>query len=172
MGLLEINKVLNSPRLFFAALTSASIATLSTTYFLEIFQNLPPCVLCLYQRIPYLITTCLCALGWYLSGSKRRSQLPRILIRLSAVTLLAGTGLAGYHVGVEYGIWQGTTRCSALGVDAVTVSALKSAILSAPIANCADVLWSFMGLSLAEWNLLWSTLLAIVCIYVLKRLRQ
>ena len=171
MGIVRTNNFLRSPTPFFATLAAASLATLLAIYFLQLFHNLPPCILCVYQRIPYWLTVCICAVGWFLCRTNIGNQLSKVLIGLSGAALLVGTGLAGYHVGVEYGLWQGTKECSALGVDATTLSELTSAILSAPLATCADVLWSFMGLSLAGWNLLWSLFLALLCACVLKSLR-
>jgi disulfide bond formation protein DsbB len=167
---LSANKFLGSPLRFFLVLGSMSLLTLLAASSLQISQNLPPCILCLYQRVPYIITLSLCTAGWYFCGSNRKKQLPGILVGLCTATLFVGAGLAFYHIGVENGLWKGTEKCSALGVDAVTLAELKSAILSAPVANCADVLWSFLGLSLASWNLIWSTSLALLSAYVLKTL--
>jgi len=168
MVILSTNKLLGSPRGFFVLLGSMSLLTVLTAYSLEIFQNLPPCILCLYQRAPYIITISLCTTGWYFCGSNNKNQLSKILLGLCTATLCVGVGLAFYHVGVEYRLWKGTEKCSALGVDAVTLAELEAAILAAPVADCADVLWSFLGLSLAGWNLIWSTSLALLCAYKLK----
>ena len=168
MVILSANKLLGSSRGFFILLGSISILTLLTAYFLQIFQNLPPCILCLYQRAPYIITISLCAAGWYFCGSNKKNLLSGILVGLCTASLFVGAGLAFYHVGVEYRLWKGTEKCAALGVDAVTLAELEAAILSAPVANCADVLWSFLGLSLAGWNLIWSASLALWSAYELK----
>ena len=168
MVILSTNKLLGSPRGFFVLLGSISLLTLLTAYSLQVFQNLPPCILCLYQRAPYIITISLCTVGWYFCGSNNKNQFSGILVGLCTASLFTGAGLAFYHLGVEYRLWEGTEKCSALGVDAVTLAELEAAILSAPVADCTDVLWSFLGLSLAGWNLIWSTSLALFSAYKLK----
>ena len=165
---MSAKKLIGSPRGFFILLGSISLLTLLTAYSLQVFQNLPPCTLCLYQRTPYIITISLCMAGWYLCGNNNKNQHLKILVGLCTASLFVGAGLAFYHVGVEYRLWKGTENCSALGVNAVTLAELEAAILSAPVASCADVLWSFLGLSLAGWNLIWSTSLALFSAYKLK----
>jgi disulfide bond formation protein DsbB len=62
---------------------------------------LTPCELCLWERWPYRIVIALGLLATLLP------RLPsRILLGLAALTLLGDVGIAGLHVGVEFGWWN------------------------------------------------------------------
>jgi len=134
----------------------------------EALYRAPPCVLCLYQRAPYILVIFLCITGWFVNRTKRKNRLSIILAGLCALVIFSGAVLALYHVGVENSWWRGTSECTAKGAEALTISELKQAILSAPLVSCGDVTWSLFGLSLAMWNLLWSAFLSLVSVYVVR----
>ena len=59
---------------------------------------------------------------------------------------IAVSGAIGvFHAGVEYGLWEGLTRCTA------SATSLQD-ILSAPLVRCDQVQWSLLGISMAGWN--------------------
>lgn len=66
--------------------------------------------------------------------------------------VLAGAGIAGYHTGVEQGWWQGLAACSAPDIGSLSSDELFDRIMSAPVARCDEIPWSFLGLSMAAWN--------------------
>ena len=68
--------------------------------------------------------------------------------------------LASYHAGVEQGIFQGPQSCSSSSLSLVhdkSAEALLQDILNTSVVRCNEVTWSFMGLSMAAWNLILST---------------
>lgn len=74
--------------ILYIALTQAIIATLGSLYFSEI-MNLPPCVLCWYQRIAMYPLVPFLAVG-IIKGNK---DLPSYLLPIS----LTGLGISIYH---------------------------------------------------------------------------
>jgi disulfide bond formation protein DsbB len=74
------------------------------------------------------------------------------------MVLLGGAGLAAYHVGVEQGWWALPAGCVA-GAGAESLEDLKRLLAEAPPA-CDQVSFTFLGLTLAGWNLVASLLLA------------
>ena len=83
---------------------------------------------------------------------------PRALLGMAALVLLGGAGLAAYHVGIEHGWWALPAGCLAGGA-ADSVEELKRLLAEAPPA-CDQVGFTFIGLTLAGWNLVASLLLA------------
>ena len=88
----------------------ASIVALAAAYGSQIFGGLAPCVLCLYQRVPYAIVIGLglVALALEYQG---REDLARNVLPTTGLAFLIGSGIAGFHVGVEQHWWQGTEAC-------------------------------------------------------------
>jgi disulfide bond formation protein DsbB len=65
----------------------------------EALWDLAPCALCLWQRWPYWVAAGLALGAWALPGQRRR------LLALAGLAVLASAGVAGLHVGVEFGWW-------------------------------------------------------------------
>ena len=149
------------PQLVFFALIFLSTFSLCFGLYLEVFRGIPPCALCLYQRIPYYSVAGIALLGVLITRNSAHDHLANILVILCVLSFIAGSGLALFHVGVENSWWQGTTSCGGSGLSATDFEDLKTAIMESPIANCGEILWEFGGLSLATWNLLWSIFLAL-----------
>lgn len=111
-----------------------------------------PCDLCILQRWPHGVAI---LIGLALLVWPRRG-----LAMLGALALATGSGIAAYHVGVEQGWWPGPTTCTGADVGSLTPDELLKRILAAPVTRCDDISWSFLGLSMAAWNGLFSAGLA------------
>jgi disulfide bond formation protein DsbB len=143
------------PRSFGRLLSLAgvfSVAALVVALIAQYGFGLHPCTLCVYQRIPYGVVLALVVLGWVAPG--QRSRLALLCVLVFAV----GAGIAGYHTGVEYGIFTGPTACSSSTGGEQTLEELRAAILSAPLVSCSQAMAYVFGLSIAAWNAIFSTL--------------
>jgi disulfide bond formation protein DsbB len=132
-------------------LALASLAILLAALGLQYLGGLPPCPLCIWQRWPYVALIALGLIGW--------RWRPRVLLGVATLILLGGAGLAVYHVGIEQGWWALPGGCVA-GADAGSVEDLKRLLAEAPPA-CDQVSFTFLGLTLAGWNLMASLTLAV-----------
>jgi disulfide bond formation protein DsbB len=130
------------------ALVSAAIPL--TALALQFLGGLAPCPLCIWQRWPYVALVALGLIGW--------RWRPRALLGIATLVLLGGAGLAAYHVGIEQGWWALPGGCIA-GGTAQSVEELKRLLAEAPPA-CDQVGFTFLGLTLAGWNLVASLALA------------
>lgn len=130
----------------------------------QFLGGLPPCELCIWQRWAHVA-----ALG----GAVLALALPRGLapagLVLAIAGLLAGVGIAGFHVGVEQEWWQGLASCGGGGSGAGSLEDLMRSVEEAPVVRCGDVAWSFLGLSMAAWNALVSLGLAVVAAACARR---
>jgi disulfide bond formation protein DsbB len=141
-------------------LAAASAAALLAALALQFIGGLPPCPFCIYQRYPDLVVIVVCLIGWWL-------ERPRLAIALAALALLVDTSLAAYHVAIEQG-WVGLPEsCAAVG-KASTIEELRRQLQAAP-ARCDQVGFTFLGLSLAAWNLLYAAGLALLAVAMLLR---
>ena len=144
-----------------AALTVlvASAGILLAAFAFQHIGGLQPCVLCIYQRYPYGMTIAASAAAALLAYLDR-GRWSRLLIALCGLTFLVGAGIAAFHVGVELQWWAGTSECGGQATGADTVAELKRQLMGQGVVRCDAVAWSFLGVSMAGWNLLLSLGLA------------
>ena len=124
------------------------VAALASQY----IGGLAPCELCIWQRWPHLAAIALGA-GYLLTGR-------RLFGALAAASLVVGSGIAAYHVGVEQQWWAGPGACSGPGLGEMTGSQLLDITVADVIVRCDEVAWSMFGLSMAAWNGLLSVCIA------------
>ena len=111
--------------------------------------GLYPCEMCWWQRWPHFAAVALALLAFVADPRK-------LLIALAAMAILISGLIGGFHAGVEYGWWEGMTACtSAIGADGGDP---LEAIMNAPVVRCDVAPWTLVGISLAGWNFLISTL--------------
>ena len=144
-----------------AGLLLASAAILGAALAFQYLGGLQPCVLCIWQRYPYAATMALAAGAAALAASGN-APWARGLLALCGLVFLAGAGVALFHVGVEQHWWAGTSACAGVVGEAATVEELKRQLLGRAVARCDAIPWSFLGLSMAGWNLLLSLGLAAI----------
>jgi len=136
-----------------ALLLSALLSSvfLATALISQYGFGLHPCDLCIYQRIPYAVIIPLGLVGVFLIKSWRGRY---VIAIVCALLFLLDAGIAGYHAGVESGIFKGPDACSSDGGTGQTLEEIRAAILNAPLVTCAQAMAYFMGLSMAVWNMI------------------
>lgn len=137
----------------------AALFALAFAFIAQYGFGYQPCVLCLWQRLPYALV-----LGIAMTGllHPRLTAWRGALLLACAVSFLVGVGIAAFHFGVEQRWWLGTSGCaiqaSSHGSDP---AALRLALLASPVTRCDEVSWKFLGLSMTGWNFLYALVLAI-----------
>ena len=121
--------------------------------------GLYPCEMCWWQRWPHIAAI---ALGLLSTVAPPR----KAWIALAALAILISGAIGGFHAGVEYGWWDGITGCAT--IDAGGGDPL-AAVLAAPVIRCDQAPWSFLGLSLAGWNAVISSMAAMAIFVLLTR---
>jgi len=157
-----IRKLLSCPVVVLAAITGISVFSLIMALTAEVYFGLEPCILCVYQRFPFLIVAVFGATGLVM---RRRQKVARAMIGLSGLTFLINSVIASYHTGVEQKWWKSAVEgCAVPNLDGEPQSILEN-ILSAPTANCAEIPWQdpIIGLSMANYNALMCFGLFVVC---------
>lgn len=145
-------------RLVAALVLAASVSGLAMAFLGEHVFGLEPCILCLYERVPYGVAAPL-ALGALVTAPA--SRWPAILLGLAAVVFALGAALAFYHVGVEEHWWGSIAACGGELPAALDGEDLRD-LSAADLKPCDRVDWRLFGLSLAGHNVLFSLFLAAV----------
>ena len=129
--------------------------------------GLAPCEMCHWQRWPHYFAVGIAALSF----AARGTPASRALVLLAAAAVAVSGAIGVYHAGVELGIFQGLTACTASGSGATGADLLKE-IMNTPLVRCDQVQWSFLGVSMAGWNAILSlTGAAAAAILTLSRRR-
>ncbi|MDE2473127.1 MAG: disulfide bond formation protein B [Bradyrhizobium sp.] len=157
-----------------AALAVAAIAaaTLAGAWFFQLVLGLVPCPLCLEQRYAYYLAVPLGALVAVAAAK----DAPRgvVLAGLALLTLaaLGNAGLGAYHAGVEWKFWPGPTECTGPVGNLGSAGNLLERLDTVKVIRCDEVQWTFLGLSLAGYNVLISLLMAAIALWGLVSARR
>lgn len=125
-----------------------SVFGLCFAFFVEYIMQLAPCPLCVYQRFPYLVLIMLSIIS--LINERTDYTKYYVLIILSSILL------AGYHTGVERGIFELSSMCKPLvSISSNTpIEEFTKMLYSEPIATCSKPALVILNLSMTEWNLI------------------
>ena len=124
--------------------------------------DLMPCNLCLWQRWPHIIIVLLALMALLV-------RTPRLVLTAIAITAAVSVILAGYHAGVEWQLWSGPGGCTASLTNSGDLTSLTDSLLATPVVRCDKVAWSFMGLSMAGWNSLFSLDICLIALISLSQ---
>ena len=147
--LLKVSNLINKIKqdVYLLIFVASSLAII-VAYVAEFVFHLQPCILCLYQRIPYFLLIVF-SLITLLAPITR--QYLRFVISLS---IIAEIVLASYHVGVERYIFEDSHVCQ---VQNGLNSTIQDMLSAGKIAStCSEVSFRFMNFSIVEWNLLYA----------------
>ena len=123
-----------------------------------------PCVLCLWQRVPYML--CLAITIIALSQRKLSPWHGALLLLCSVILLFPSAGLAAFHIGVERHWWEGTAGCAIQGAGAQDAAALRHKLLQQPVARCDEISWTLFGLSMTVWNLFYTLTCGLLAAFI------
>lgn len=151
-------------KMFFLGITIVSTLSLLYAFFVEYVLGFEPCILCLYQRIPYYL---LIVIG--IGGVVYKKH--RYFLYLALAAFLASTILAGFHTGVERGVFNPTETCnSGINIpEGLSADQIRDMFYEVPIATCTKAAYKIFGISMTEWNFLFSFFLSIGTILVIRR---
>lgn len=129
------------------------IGSVAMALIAEHIFGLAPCILCLYQRVPYALIAIIGFVSLMFLDNRRGYQACMILL---ALTMLAGGIIGAFQSGVEFGWWTFQRDCGAGFDPTASVDQFLAQIQSAPTVRCDEPSWWFLGLTMASWNALFS----------------
>ena len=145
--------MLPSPRLTNGLIAGLSIVAMLFAYYLDRVLGLQPCPLCMTQRV--LLAGCgVFALIGFAHGPGLLGR--RVYAVLAGLFALGGAAVAGRHVWLQHLPEDLVPACGpglSYMLETFPLSETLELILMGD-GNCADVVWTFMGLSIPEQTLL------------------
>jgi disulfide bond formation protein DsbB len=143
-------------RWLFAAMFAACAALIGFALFLQHGRGLEPCPMCILQRYAFVgigVVALVAALHDPWTVGRR-------IYGLLALLAIAGGGVAIRHVYLEHYPPQIFDCGADLGymLESFTLSDMLPMIFRGT-GDCTKVPWRFLGLSIAEWSLIWFAIL-------------
>ena len=142
------------------ALLALAFATIAGAWIFEAFGYLP-CELCLKQRWAYYAGVPLAA-ATTLAAAAGQRRLAGVGFALLTLVFIGSALFGAYHAGVEWGFWQGPTDCTGNLSKASSMDDFMNQLSTVKVVRCDAVAIRIIGLSLAGWNAVISTALALL----------
>lgn len=143
-----------SPRLVFLFLALLSITSMVfARFYLEAVLNLSACPLCMTQRV-FVVAWGVFALMAFLHNPKTKGV--RIYAGLCTLMAIIGGAVAARHVWLQHLPPELVPACGPsleYMLETLPFSETLSIVLMGD-GNCADTMWTFMGLSIPEQTLI------------------
>lgn len=142
-----------------------SLASLIFAYISEHFFGLRPCALCYYQRYFFWGIAGVSGLIYFILSFQGM-----IWSKMSLFALYLGNlGVAFYQVLVEYHFIPEPRICQRPSIDFGSTAQVTEQLLQLQPVSCAEVAWSFFGISMAGYNVLYSLFTLSLMIYFQKK---
>ncbi|MCF8496485.1 MAG: disulfide bond formation protein B [Alphaproteobacteria bacterium] len=171
-GFLE--NMLTRPSAVLGIVAGVSAFSLAATLASEVFLGLEPCVLCIYQRIPFVLALVVSLVFLFYRRTGKADVKPRMAaLGLCALLFFGNTLTAFYHTGIERHWWRSAVEGCAVPSLARDPQSLLENLLSAPTARCDEIPWAdpVLGLSMANYNALLCFALFVLCVAALTAYR-
>ena len=146
------NKIYN----YFIYIFLINIFVILSALFIEYILKVKPCALCIYERYPYYLILLFTILFFFKTNWKNQ------LMILIIITSIVSFFLAGYHVGIEYGLINELSSCKTEVSKDISKDILLKELQSKLAPSCKEVAFKLFGLSLASINMIMSLILTIL----------
>jgi disulfide bond formation protein DsbB len=156
----SLSQLLGTRRRIFAAVFIVIFGLLSVSLYLQHVVGLEPCPLCILQRYAFVLVAAFALLAALTPGLTSG-----IAHGIASLFALAGGGTAAWHVWLQIN----PPKESSCGPG------LEYMLSEMPLAralprifqgsgDCSAVQWTFLGLSIAGWSLVWFTIFFVALI--------
>ena len=151
-----------NPRLIFLAIFLVCAGLIGFALYLQHSLGLEPCPMCILQRYAFIVVGVIALLAaiHYPALSGRR-----IYSGLLIVMAATGGGVAIRHVYLEHNPPKIFDCGADLGfmLDSFPLTEALP-MLFRGTGDCTKVLWRFLGLSIAEWSLIWFAIFLVAAV--------
>ena len=143
------------------AVVLACAGLLAFAVYMQLALGLEPCPLCIYQRLAFAALGIVALLACLHGPANRPGRWTYVVLAL--VPALIGTGVAGRHVWVQSLPPDVMSSCgpplSFLSQSMGPLEVFRTVLTGT--SNCGDIDWTFLGLSMPMWCLVWFVLLSL-----------
>ena len=147
-------KKTNSIFLFFILFIIS--ASLVAVFIVEYGLGHQPCKLCIYERIPYILSVFLILELIFFKKSEK------ITLLLISLIFAISTILAFYHLGIEQGLFTESFVCKSKNFSQTLSKEQLLEQLKQNTVSCKDVNFKVLGFSLASINSIFSIVLSVI----------
>ena len=145
-------------KIFYSLIILLCLSSICYAFFVEYIQGYKPCILCKYQRVPYVLGLIIGLFG-FLKPSNTK------IIIYVFLTFLISMTLSGYHVGIEQELYQSIFNCSDDNLSILEEGKLLES-LNVINPDCRNVNFAVFGVSLATINFVLSFVISSVSYYL------
>ena len=131
-------------------------ASLIAAFVIEYALGHQPCKLCIYERIPYILSIFLIIELIFFKKNEKTT-----LLLLSLIFVISGI-LAFYHFGIEQGFFTESFVCEGVSFSETLTKEQLLEQLKQNLISCKDVSFRVLGLSLASINVIFSFVLSAI----------
>ena len=152
-----------NPRWVFAAIFAACAAMVGYALFLQEYKGLEPCPMCILQRYVF-VAIALVALAAAIHGPSGLAL--KVYGTLVALFAIAGAGVAMRHSWLQH-FPPAMETCGTDLEFLINTFPLSQALpkIFAGTGSCSKVDWTFLGLSIPEWALVWYAIFTIAALW-------
>lgn len=144
---------------------------LGYAFYSQLHDGLEPCPLCIFQRVAFVALGVVFLIGGLHAPKNTGGR--RGYGVLALLASVVGISIAGNHVRLQHLPPDQVPACGPgldYMLDAMPISGVIRKVMTGS-GECANVDWTFLGLSMPEWSLIWFVLLALWAGYAAFRRR-
>ena len=128
-----------------------------SAYTIEHGMGYKACKLCIYERLPYIVSIPLIIYMLFFANYKKE------ILLILVVIFSLGSLLSFYHFGIEQGFFTESFACKHLNLEEVSSKEqLLEELKKNTMVSCKDVSFKIFGLSLAAINTIFSIVLSAI----------
>ena len=157
-----------TPRLWNLFVVICCASLLGFALYNQYVDYLDPCPLCIFQRVVFICMGALALVAAIHNPGRAGQQIYTWLI-VSSATI--GALIAGRHIWLQGLPPDQVPECGP-GLNYMLENFPLTEVLSTVLqgsGSCAEVIWSFMGLSMPKWTLIWYVGLGLMTLWVMYR---
>jgi disulfide bond formation protein DsbB len=154
-----------TPRIWFLFLVLCCAALLGFALYHQYVDYLDPCPLCIFQRVVFMAMGMIALLA-LLHNPARTGQW--IYAWLIAAVATVGAMIAGRHIWLQSLPPDEVPECGP-GLNYMLENFPITEVLSTVLmgsGSCAEVIWSFLGMSMPQWTLIWYVGLGLMTLWI------
>lgn len=160
-----------SARWLYLAAAVVIAMLLGFALYLEYVQHLEPCPLCMVQRFAFIALLALFVVAGLHNPRLRGARVYALLIGLF---VLFGVAVAGRHIWIQHLPADEVPACGPglnYMLDHFPMAKVLKELMHGS-GECAAHVWSFLGMGIPAWSVIWYLLLGAWAVLVALRARQ
>lgn len=157
-----------TPRMWYLCVVFCCALLLGFALYNQYVDYLDPCPLCIFQRVVFFFMGIIALLAAVHNPGRVGQLIYGWLVVICATT---GALIAGRHVWLQ-GLPPGEVPECGPGLNYMLENFPLTEVLSTVLrgsGSCAEVLWTFMGMSMPKWTLVWYAGLGLLTLWVIYR---